>query len=430
MKTRHFLILMLALMLVVSPAYAGTKYMWGIPELSAYISGTNEFAPEEEGTVTIVIDNTGLNTLKIVQSDIIDRDYKDSDAKVIKATLESEGIPVTVKSDTQFVGDIPAGSSASAEFTIKVDKDAPAGEYALNLRLDYQSLELAEQYGSDTMRYFLRDRTEDIPVTITISSDVKLSVLDVKAEHVNVGTEGYVFVTIRNNGMENATNAVASIARHGTSPVQPTDGSVYIGDFGQGAEKTIKFKVAVSSEAEALDYPMDISVSYNKENKETATSSSETFSVPVGGKIDFEIISEPVQIATGEKKVLSVTYKNTGAAKVYNAQARISAVDPFTSNDDTAYLGDIEPGDTAVARFEVKVDGTATEKMYGLDSEIRYRDALDNSQISDTIKVELEVIPKSGLMTMVTNPIIIGVVMIIIIGGGYYIYKKRKENEQ
>ena len=50
---------------------AGSKYMAGSPELSAYISGTNEFSPGDDVKLTIVIENTGLNEFKFVQSSIV-----------------------------------------------------------------------------------------------------------------------------------------------------------------------------------------------------------------------------------------------------------------------------------------------------------------------------------------------------------------------
>jgi hypothetical protein len=174
------------------------------------------------------------------------------------------------------------------------------------------------------------------------------------------------------------------------------------------------------------EYPLDVYAEYRDDDGVQVVSDSVTIGLPVGGKIDFAVISDPPTIQPGEKKVLEVLYKNTGAAPVYRAQARLSAVDPFSSNDDTAYLGDLAPGDTAIARFEVSADAAATIKIYGLDSEIRYRDALDNSQISDSLKIQVEVIPQSGLASTLANPLVISVIVVAIIGAGYYLLRRRK----
>ena len=121
--------------------------------------------------------------------------------------------------------------------------------------------------------------------------------------------------------------------------------------------------------------------------------------------------------------MIEVTYQNTGSGTAYSAQSRISAVDPFTSNDDTAFLGDLTPGETAVARYEVSVDESATPKEYGLDSEIRYRDALGNSQISDTMKVRVVVEEPSPVMTILLIVIVIGAAA----AAGYYFFVMKKK---
>jgi hypothetical protein len=101
-------------------------------------------------------------------------------------------------------------------------------------------------------------------------------------------------------------------------------------------------------------------------------------------------------------------------------------VDPFSSNDDTAYLGDVAPGETREAAFQLSVDSKATVKKYGIDSEIRYNDAFDNQVISDPIKLSITVTRDAGLVAgLMSNPILLVVIALIIIGAGYALYRKR-----
>ena len=131
-----------------------------------------------------------------------------------------------------------------------------------------------------------------------------------------------------------------------------------------------------------------------------------------------------------EKGTIEVVYKNTGGATAYDATSRISAVDPFTSNDDTAYLGDMAPGETATAYYQVSVSDDATIKAYGLDTEIRYKDSLKNSVISEPMKAEVTIQSRSGLGTMLTNPIVLTVILFVILGAGYYLYQQRKQKQK
>jgi hypothetical protein len=130
----------------------------------------------------------------------------------------------------------------------------------------------------------------------------------------------------------------------------------------------------------------------------------------------------------GNKKVINVEYKNTGDSTVYSAQARISAVDPFTSNDDISYIGDLKPGESRIASYEISLDRAATLKEYGLDSEIRYRDALDNTYISDTMKVKVNVTAAAGLTSIFSNPVYLAVIVAAIIGIIYLVLHFRKKS--
>ncbi|NYT06227.1 MAG: S-layer protein [Methanomicrobiales archaeon] len=426
MNVRNVFAIVLIGSLLAVPAIAGDKYLYGAPDLTATISGTNEFSPGDEVALSVKIENRGLNEVKISQSSLIARDDLPNTAKLASVSLASGSAPVVVKTDMQMVGDIAGGSSTVVAFTVRFDKGAAPGTYTLPLTVRYTYLTNAEQYGTDTITYRYGTETVEIPLQVRVTRQVSLAVTDIATQYMNVGTEGYLTLTIANTGFEDATNAVVRIARNGNAPLVPTDSSVYIGDFPPGSVTRPVFKVAVSSEAEEEVYPLNVYVEYTDEDGDTTTSDSVTIGVPVGGKIDFEVISAPSQVNPGGKAVIEIVYRNSGAAPVYNAQARVSAVDPFSSSDDTAFLGDIAPGETVKARFEVTVDAAATTKMYGLDSEIRYRDALDNSQISDTMKVEIEVVPKSGAMTALSNPLVISVIVVGILGAGYYLVSKRK----
>ena len=426
---KKILLLFILCILLIAPAFAGTKYMAGNPELSAYVSGSNEFSPGDDVSLGVVIQNTGLNEFKFVQSGIADREDLPNTAKFLTATLETGGAPIIIKSDPQMLGDLKGGSSANAVFSTKITSDAPAGVYYLPLVLNYTYLYTAEQFGQDTIQYTYKVKNVTVSFPIRIKSDVSIDVLSAMPEHLNVGTEGYLNMKIKNTGSENGSKAIVKITQSGTSPIVPTDSSVYIGDFPSGSTVDCRYKVAVSKSAERQTYPVDVSVVYQNSEGDFVTSKTDTIGVPVGGKVDFTIISPPPEMNPGNKKVLSVVYKNTGETAVYSAQARISAVDPFTSNDDIAYLGDLQPGQNATANFIVSVDRAATIKEYGLDSEIRYRDALDNTYISDTMKVRVNVTAPAGVTAILSNPIYLSIVIAAIIGIVYLVYSYRKKNQ-
>lgn len=423
MDTRYIVILAVLISLFCIPVLAEVKYMTGDPDLAASVAGSNEFSPGDEVLLKVNIENRGLIEMKFARSGIVERDDLPSTAKMVKATLLSGDSPLVIKSDPQVIGDIAGGKTATVAFTVKIPSDTAAGNYNLPLQVNYVYLKNAEQYGQDAISYTYREKNETLDLPVKIRQSVKLEAPSISGEHLNAGTEGYLVLEISNVGSEDARDAILKISRNGNSPVVPTDSSLFVGGFPAKSSREARFKVAVSRDAEEGSYPLDISCQYTNSEGDTVTSDVLTIGVPVGGKVQFSVVSPPSQVKAGEKVVIEVEYQNTGSAVARQVQARISAVDPFTSSDDSAYLSDLAPGEKALARYKVNVDAGATPKEYGLDSEIRYRDALDNSAISDTMKVQVRVV-NGGI-----SPLLIAGILILIAcaaGGGYYFLKKRK----
>ncbi len=425
---KAFLILGIALIVVSSmttPVLAGTKYLAGSPNLTIAISGTNEFVPGEMVSLDIRIQNDGLNKMKMVQSGIVEQDDHPSTAKMVTATVGSGGAPVLIKSDSQMIGDIKGSESALASFQIRVADDAKAGSYSLPFTIRYTNLAYAEQLGTDSVTYRYEEHAKSLTLPFTVKSAMNAEIIQVTPEEIHAGGSGYVTLRIKNTGADGGERAVAEIIRSGNSPVVPVDGIVYLGSFAPGAEIDAKFKVSVSQDAQAQQYPLKVQVRYENTNGELMSTPEEEIGIPVLAKIAFEVTGSDSMVHPGQSRVIEVTYKNVGESVAYNAQARISAVDPFSSGDDLAYLGDMGPGETSIARFQVTVGSDATIKDYGLDSEVRYRDALDTSRISETIKVPVMVEKPSG-PGILSNLLLIVIILAGIIGGAHFIRTKKQ----
>ncbi len=410
------------MIVAIPPACAGEQYMAGAPDLTAYLAGTNEFSPGQEVVIPVIVENSGTNQFKFVKMELVSRDDLPNTAKFLTVTLEPGDSPFIIKSDPQMLGDLRASSTATGMFTVRIPDDTTAGTYTIPVKLNYTYLYDAEQFGVDTVKNYYRTKEEVKEITVRVKPDVRVGIVTSQFRDLNAGTEGSITLTVKNTGHEDGRKAILIIARNDGSPVIPTQPNAYIGDFPAGSTATAVFRATVSGSAEAQTYPLDVFVKYEDRNGDTLSSDIETIGVPVNGKIAFAIVSEPETMSPGEKKTVTVLYKNTGDATARHAQARVSMVDPFTSNDDTAYLGDIAPGETRSASFLITAERSATLKNYGLDSEIRYRDGFDNQIISDPVKLPLQVEEEGGILK---NPVLLLIIAIIVIGAGYAIYRKR-----
>jgi hypothetical protein len=428
MKYRSFILLILVLCLGCSmPVLAVDTYLGSGPQMSAALSGVNEFTAGQDITLNILVRNSGLNTVKFVTTGTIERDDLMTTAKMVTVGLDPGSAPVIIRSDPQNVGDLKSQGLVKVPVLVKILSNATMGEYQIPLTIRYTYLASSDNNAADTLQSNYRVISQTFPLTVKIKPQVKIDVIDAVPENLNVGSGGYLNLTIKNTGYEDGKKATVKILRNGQSPIIPTDSSVYVGDFPSNGTVSCRYKVSVSGNAAQQIYPVDIIVSYENRDGDTVTSAIDTVGVPVGGKLSFSVTSSPSRIVPGSDNVITVEYRNNGDTTAYHSQARISAVDPFTSSDDTTYIGDLKPGDTATARYQVHAGEEAEIRTYMLDAEIRYRDALDNSQVSDTFKVPVQVDPKpasQGLGSML--PVVL-IVAIIGIGAGYYLLVMRKK---
>ncbi len=415
--------------IVISPAMGGERFISGSPDLSATINGANEFYPATEVNVPVNIQNSGLIEYVISQPNLLTPADLPNTAKLMTVQLFAGGAPLTVLSEPQMVGDLLGGHTLLVNFKVRTDPDATAGTYILPMNVHYTYLAHADQYGQDTLQYFYETRDVTLDIPLRIKPEIILQVVSAEPEEVNVGTEGFVHLVLGNIGNEDGTEAVVMLSPVGNSPVQPLASSVYVGDFPMKSEIDLRYKVAISSSAEPGTYPVNVVVNYKNQDGIFVTSAPAVIGIPVKGKIRFTVVSTPNQVYPGSQDVLEVTYKNTGSAPVNSAQARIYTQDPFTSTDDTSYLGDMAVGETKTASFAVTVDQKATVKEYTQDSEIRYRDSLDNDQVSDRIPVPVDVVNRTGIMALLYNPYFIALLVVAVIVAVLLVRRMRKKRK-
>jgi hypothetical protein len=423
-------ILIILTFLLIAPALAGTKYLDGSPDLTAYTAGTNEYAAGGDIQIAVVIENNGMSLNKQVASGTIDRDDPPTTAKYVTVTMSAGDAPLVIKSDPQMIGDLKSQTRKTVTFHAKVNPDAPAGTYTVPLNISYTRLDSVDQFETDTFRYYYVQDNVMVTVPFVLKPEVIPEVISATPYHLVAGADGYLNLTIKNIGSLDGTKATVKITRNANSPVIPVDSSVFIGDFPAGSTRSCEYKVTVADAAQNKAYPVDVAVVYQNREGDVVTSRTETVGVNVGNKVDFVILSPPAQMSPGSKETILVEYKNVGNSTIKSAQARISAVNPFTSTSDIAYLGDIEPGQSAVASFQISVARDATIKEYGLDSEIRYRDALDTTYISDPMKVTINVKNLTGLAGIISQPVYLSLIIAAIIGIVYvafhFIMKKKR----
>jgi hypothetical protein len=549
----------LALALVVGTASPALAEVNGKPRLEATILGSNEFVAGQEGTLQVSVLNTGT-----FQGDVADPNdsvmafgYTTTAGAIlappcttaigIKATLESPTSAIQAVSGPIGIGTLSRGQTIPQPLTltIRAGKDAEAGEYSLDLELDYQYLDDVDwlncpveesPYYEPQFEFHWRQVTQTQKITVRIVGSY-FSVTNVETNSINAGSTGSITATIENSGHGAASEVRAEIApgndlasvgnkvflsdlRGGeskeakfrvtvapeavaeTAPLDiilhykdeggvarqaviniavpigaaedyflaavtqtkelwagstgtvtltiddnaagnvqevtaeivpgeyfiPVDKASFLGDMKQGGTTTTQFKVSVSPDAIVKQSPLNIMVKYKDENN-MARQTLVTLGVQLNTEPEFEI--EPTRadsaLAPGAKRTIEIPIKNVSDYTLYDTVLRINLADPFSTapfstNDDTAYVGTLQPGESGSAQFKITVDSDTLPKVYMLDVEVKYWDSSGDSYTSKPMvtTVDVQAPPRFSVKTIIIISVIAGIV-----GGVFYTKRRR-----
>jgi hypothetical protein len=225
-----------------------------------------------------------------------------------------------------------------------------------------------------------------------------------------------------------AVGLTASLEK-GDAPVAIKTEKMLLGNLPMGmATQQISFVVEVDEEAIPGSYRLNLILTYSElSDVELADTTTGQLEVTWADRIEtkgldiyikdkqeseFEITNIEAVLHPGKRSDIKVTFKNYGDNTALDSVAKLSdAFAPLHLTDDTAYLGTIEPGDTAVGTFELKVDSDALEKIYALSAEIKYSNEEGDEYISEVLKVPVEVSSNTiKLSEVISNHIIGGLV--------------------
>lgn len=300
-----------------------------------------------------------------------------------------------------YVGDLKPDESVNVTFIVDITTDEP-GYYPFQIRGVY-----LDEYGETK-------QTSNVAFGVKVEEGVDFEVVNTSSS-VYAGSKGDFVVDIK------LTRAVENlrVKLEVQPPLTAIVSETYIGDVDDACEA--KFKVKASGDAEQAVYPAKLKLTYSLGDKEQ--SEELDVGIVVHPKMKFELEGKGV-IPAGEEKIVTVTIRNAGAFTIKDATARITVVDPFSTTDDTAYIGNLEPGEAKNVSFKIKVDDDATPKTYALNLEVKYRDPSDEWVISDPVKMPIEVVEYKGI----PKGLLYGLLIAAVIAGAA-IYNRVKKNQ-
>jgi hypothetical protein len=439
-KMRFWLIILLVLALLASVAVTTGSVLaavTGKPDLEAAIVGSQELAVGQVGALQIVVQNIGTFSGDV--DDPADQAMATgyltatgitlvppcTTAIGITANLTSLSSSIEVMGGEASLGTLSRGMSTIQPITFQlyIHEDAEPGTYDLDLKFEYQYLKDVDWLnpGETTPQFEFHwgSRVQQEQISITVVGTY-FSATITQTEGIRAGATGIITMGIQNSGASEAYDLTAEIVP-GTS-ISAVGPASFLGDISGNSSVTTQFKVAVSKEAIAKSSSVSILVKY-KDDRNIPRQSLLTVGVMIEGKLDFEV--QPVQVdgslTPGSERVITIPIVNVGDYEAEDAVARINIVNPFatapfSTTDDTAYIGTLQPGESGLAEFRISVDSDALAKPYILEVQVEYWDSLGNSYTSDTMRATVTVQQPSGLSTTAIVLIsIAGVVVVVVL---------------
>lgn len=308
------------------------------------------------------------------------------------------------------------------KYKLLVDSKALEGTYTLKLKYQINN---SKMQGVTEFDVSVSDaKYPDFVAGNIVSSPTKL-VSDTDAAQLNV--------EISNIGDEDAQNVIARLdLPEELSATYSYSERANLGTITQGSSKTATYYLDIDKLAETRNYIVPLIISYkeadDKENEyQTKTINLE---IPIKEKPKFQILSittEPEAITPGSAVKLKINLKNIGkdadsvSLKIYKESSQ-----PFTFNEKTDYIGNLDKDSEGNAIISFDVDKDAEAKKYILDLEIR---AINGEQVivqNESVSINVEKVKESNLLLF----IIIGIIAIIGIIGYIYLRSIKQKNKK
>lgn len=288
-------------------------------------------------------------------------------------TIAKNYVTILEDSGDGSIGYLFSGESWRSIFNVKIKEDAPAGTYEFAALFEWVNKD-GELIGGTETKYFpIIVKKEGINILVsnlqTVPGEVRSGDEYVKLEVFleNVGEKDAKSVGIELNLPEELSHSYSNA------------NDLRIGRLNAGEQKSITFYVDVIDGAPAKVYDLDMLIDYiDLDNNKF--SRVETSKLLVKEKPQIEVVNFSGYGMIGGSGQLFVTLKNVGSESAEAVDVRLvkQSSQPFNFDVRSNYIGQLEPGETGVAVFDIDVSSSAKEKEHDFSLFIRAKGDTDN----------------------------------------------------
>lgn len=221
-------------------------------------------------------------------------------------------------------------------------------------------------------------------------------------------------------------------------------GPQLIGSLESGKNRTVGFNMRTDGTAVPGVYPADLLVTYRRLSNVQTTGDPEQPDVTFQYSNVSETIPEEVNVVRGPRILvqevndgvpagteseLNLILANSGDLPVTDLRARILPQPPFVSANDSLFLGPLDPGQSATAKFKIKTENGTVPGVYALQIGVDYLDGktIRKEELAALVPVKSQsetwsmLAPAAGALVLVS---------VVYVAGTYWGRSRRKRKRR
>lgn len=287
-------------------------------------------------------------------------------------------------------GTIKPGETETVFVSVQTAQAAEAGDREFTVRVNYDDDE--------------GDRSStDSKVKVISVADRQSFNATVIENDLRVDRDGDLTFVVTNTGPKTIHNANVLIGDTGPK-VHPENTEYSIGTLNPGETTTAGFSLDVSDGASPTPRQFTLQLRYDDSDGDRLGASPRSITVDIAPEEPlFDLQITDGEVPMGETAMVTVRIQNTGKERLSGINAKAFTDAPVTIADDSAYVGELAPGESTTLEFGVAAPGDAQTKQYPISMDLQYTDKDGDTELSDTYDVPVTVVESEGIQETITG---------------------------
>jgi hypothetical protein len=299
------------------------------------------------------------------------------------ATLEMESRSGVMafeddRSGVRSLGNVSPGENRQVNFTMRATDDANPKTYPVVGSIRYDDEE------------GVRRSSGPLATSITVTREQTFELFEIRTK-LRVDREGSLTVEVLNSGPREVENANLRIETDGTG-LYPTQSAIALGNLDPGESTDATYEISVDGETTATPRQVTLQLEYDDVNGDHRFADSKRLRVPV--KPDepaFDVEPFDNDITAGASGIVRLEVTNNDPVKLSSVNMKAFTDAPVSITDDSAFVSELEPGESTVVALQVSAPDASLTKEYPISVDFQYDEPDGDTKLTETYDLPVSV---------------------------------------